>query len=94
MKNTINNFDISERVLKSMFIDRGGDWTSFTNGMGSMAEYLGAYTPKFLIFVEIYNIDGELILNYPVEHCSEMDLEEAMKRQVLLYGKLGLSHKN
>ncbi len=88
MKNTFTNFDIDERVRKSIFIDRDGDWTSFTNGMGSMAEQLGVFIPEFVIFVEIYNLDGELILNYPVEHCSEADLEEAMKRQVLLYGKL------
>ncbi len=88
MKNTFTNFDIEERVRQSIFIDRSGDWTSFTNGQGSMAEQLGAFVPEFVIFVEIYNPDGELILNYPVEHCSEMDLEESMKRQVLRYGKL------
>jgi len=88
MKNTDTNFDIAERARKSVFIDRGGDWTSFTNGMGSIYEQLGCFIPEFLIFVEIYNPEGELILNYPVEYCSETDLEAAMKRQVLLYGKL------
>jgi len=88
MKNTDTNFDINERVRKSIFIDRDGDWMSFTNGMGSMAEHLGCYIPKFLIFVEIYNLDGKLILNYPVEQATETELEEVMKRQVLLYGGL------
>lgn len=71
-----------------MFIDRDGDWTSFTYGMGLMAEYLGAYLPKFLIFVEIYHLDGSLILNYPVEHCAEEGLEDSMKQQSIRYGKL------
>jgi len=88
MKNTDTNFDIEERVRRSIFINRSGDWTSFTNGQGTMTEQLGAYLPEFLIFVEIYNLEGELILNYPVEQAVEAELEEAMKRQVLLYGKL------
>ncbi len=49
---------------------------------------MGAFVPKFLVFVEIYNFDGKLILNYPVEHCRVAELKDAMKRQVLLYGKL------
>lgn len=88
MKNTTTNFDITERVRKSLFIDRDGDWTSFSNGQGSMAEQLGCFIPEFVVFVEIYNCDGDLILNYPVEHCNKTDLEEAMKQQVLRYGKL------
>lgn len=71
-----------------MFIDRDGGWRSFSNGQGSMAEYLGAYLPKFLIFVEIYDLDGDLILNYPVEHCAEEGLEDSMKQQAIRYGKL------
>lgn len=88
MKNINNNFDIADRARRSIFIDRQGDWTSYTDGMGSMAEYLGTYTPEFLIFVEIFDCRGELILNYPVERRDEDDLEEAMKRQVIMYGKL------
>lgn len=88
MKNTYTNFDIDERARKSVFIDRDGDWTRFANGQGSMVEQLWAFIPEFVIFVEIYNLDGELILNYPVEQCAEEVLEKVMKRQVIRYGQL------
>lgn len=73
LKNTDTNFDIDERVRRSIFIDRRGDWTITTNGVASAAEYPRAFTPEFLIFVEIYDLDGELISNCPVEHCAESD---------------------
>jgi hypothetical protein len=88
MKNTDTNFDIEEKVRRSVFIDRGGDWTSFTNGQGNLAERLEAFVQEFVIFVEIYNLDGDLILNYPVEHCAEEGLEDTMKKQSTRYGKL------
>ena len=66
----------------------GGDPTGFTDGLEKTAEHRGARMPEFLVFIEIYNLNGELILNYPVERCAEAGLEDAMKRQVTRYGKL------
>jgi len=87
MIKTTNNFDLSERIGKSLLVS-GGDPTVFANGLEKTAKYRGACVPEFLIFIEIYNLNGELILNYPVERCAEADLEDAMRRQVTRYGNL------
>ncbi len=87
MINATNNFDLAERVHKSLFLDNSSNCTTFAGKM-KVTKNLGTYLPEFLIFIEIYDVAGELILNYPVEKSTEKNLEEAMKIQVSRYGRL------
>lgn len=82
-----DNFDLTGRIGSGVFSGGAGSNVP-ENTAQTPAKTKRTDDPCFLIFVEIYDLDARLIINYPVETSRQRELAHRINKQALFYARL------